>query len=168
MLELVLWVTAVRPDTVEEVFPKKDDKTAKHDYILTKSLENISDVGYLNINLIEASGLGSNKLQGDIELTNENAANLQISGTLNPYCQLELDNQYHRTATAIKTKNPVWNKMFHFQVTDSFSLLKISIISEKLNSPPLLLGKAVIRLSSLHNCSGPQNMWIALKDRKLR
>jgi len=152
VLELVLWVTAVRPDTVEEMFPKKDDKTAKHDYILTKSLENISDVGYLNINLIEASGLGSNKLQG----------------TLNPYCQLELDNQYHRTATAIKTKNPFWNKMFHFQVTDSFSFLKISIISEKLNSPPLLLGKAVIRLSSLHNCSGPQNMWIALKDRKLR
>ena len=37
--------------------------------------------------------------------------------------------------TALKTKSPVWEKRFHFNINDAFSVLKITVASEKMNSP---------------------------------
>eukprot|EP00092_Neocalanus_flemingeri_P023579 GFUD01025569.1.p1 GENE.GFUD01025569.1~~GFUD01025569.1.p1 ORF type:complete len:721 (+),score=203.23 GFUD01025569.1:280-2442(+) len=150
-LEVVIWVTGVNIDNDSKWLIVKDDKNNEGKFNFSKSFENISDVGYLTINVIEATGLGSTKLQGSV----------------NPFCQLEMDNQFHRTVTAIKTKNPTWEKTFSFHVSDPFSKLNIAVLSEKMNSPQLVLGKAVLRLSSLGN-SHNQHLWIALKDRKLR
>lgn len=151
-LEMVVWVTGVRVDNDTKWLLGEDNKVNADNYHIYKSLEDISDVGVLNVNVIEAAGLGSSKLQGSV----------------NPFCMLELGNQFHRTATVIKTKSPTWNKDFQFQVTDPFCLLHIYVISEKMNSPQMLLGRAVIRLSSLHGTVGPHHLWVALKDRKLR
>ena len=35
----------------------------------------------------------------------------------------------------MKTKCPIWEKTFHFDINDAFSILKISVASEKMNSP---------------------------------
>ena len=35
----------------------------------------------------------------------------------------------------MKTKCPIWEKTFHFDINDAFSVLKISVASEKMNSP---------------------------------
>ena len=35
----------------------------------------------------------------------------------------------------MKTKSPIWEKTFHFDINDAFSILKISVASEKMNSP---------------------------------
>ena len=68
------------------------------------------------------------------------------TGTVNPYCQLELENQFFRTHTELKNKNPNWDRQFNFSVTDAFSVLKISVFrkenSEKVvNLKYQLLGK---------------------------
>eukprot|EP00090_Calanus_glacialis_P002726 TRINITY_DN12036_c0_g1_i1.p1 TRINITY_DN12036_c0_g1~~TRINITY_DN12036_c0_g1_i1.p1 ORF type:complete len:705 (-),score=187.46 TRINITY_DN12036_c0_g1_i1:134-2248(-) len=151
-LEMVVWVTGVKVDNDNKWLIEEANKIKEDNYNLSKSFEDLSDVGFLDINVIEATGLGSTKLQGSV----------------NPFCQLELDNQFHRTVTAIKTKNPTWDKKFSFRVIDPFSELNISVVSEKINSPDVLLGRAVIRLSSLHGTSGYNTLWVALKDRKLR
>ena len=38
------------------------------EYKISKSLKNISDVGYLTIQVVQATGLGSTKLQGKLTL----------------------------------------------------------------------------------------------------
>jgi len=149
-LEMVIWVTGVNTDKwlIENAEADNEDI-----YTISKSFDHLSDVGILTISVIEATGLGSSKLQGSV----------------NPACLLQMDNQFHRTVTAIKTKNPAWDKCFSFSVSDPFSLLNITVISEKMNSPPLVLGRAVLRLSNFHS-SGKrhQHLWVRLKDRKLR
>jgi len=150
-LELVVWVTAVNVNNDSAWLGGENQAEKEEKFNLSKSFENLADVGYILVNVIEATGLGSTKLQGSV----------------NPFCQLELDNQFHRTITVIKTKHPAWDKTFCFPVSDPFSLLNISVISEKMNAPPLVLGRAVLRLSSLHH-NKHQKLWISLKDRKLR
>ena len=50
-------------DTAEDVTDHLDDE-----YKISKSLKNISDVGYLTIQAVQATGLGSTKLQGNLTL----------------------------------------------------------------------------------------------------
>ena len=50
-------------NNVEDAEDQLDD-----DYKITKSLRNISDVGYLTIQVVQATGLGSTKLQGKLTL----------------------------------------------------------------------------------------------------
>ena len=80
---------------------------------------------------------------------------------------LELENQFRRTKTLTNIKTPVWEKDFSFRICDAFSVLKISVANEKMNSPPTILGKAVIPLSSLSN-GQEQQLMINLKDKALR
>ena len=65
-LEMVIWVTGVNVDNDSKWLIAKDDMNNEDKFNLSKSFENISDVGYLTINVIEATGLGSTKLQGDL------------------------------------------------------------------------------------------------------
>ena len=98
-----------------------------------------------------------------------NNIQLQIlfPGSVNPFCVLELENQFRRTNTLTNIKTPVWGKSFYFKVHDAFSVLKISVANEKLNSPHTILGKAVLPLSRLTNGKN-QELWINLKDKTLR
>ena len=65
-LEMVVWVTGVRVDNDTKWWIGEDNNAKEDNYSISKSFEDISDVGFLNINVIEATGLGSTKLQGDI------------------------------------------------------------------------------------------------------
>ena len=47
---------------------------------------------------------------------------------MNPYCQLEMENYFFRTNAQIKTKSPIWNKTFSFDIRDPFSVLHISVL----------------------------------------
>ena len=60
VIDVVVWVTGTNYHT------KTEDTDAHGDhYRLTRSLENISDVGYLTVQVVQAMGLGSQKLQGN-------------------------------------------------------------------------------------------------------
>ena len=50
-------------DNTEDATDLLDDE-----YKISKSLKNISDVGYLTIQVVQATGLGSTKLQGKLTL----------------------------------------------------------------------------------------------------
>ena len=118
-----------------------------------------------------------NNAFGTLLRTHQNCRNYRIlvqfpfnkicTGSVNPFCQLELDNQFARTRTLTNVKTPVWEKTFKFRVRDAFSLLKITIASEKIDSPQIILGKTVIRLSQLVKHED-QDLWIPLKDKTLR
>ena len=61
VIDVVVWVTGTNYHT------KTDDSAVHGDhYRLTRSLENISDVGYLTVQVVQAMGLGSQKLQGKL------------------------------------------------------------------------------------------------------
>jgi len=143
----VLWITGV--NTEDKIDTKTEAQNEK--FKLSRWLHNKSDIGFLLVQVVQASGLGSTKLQGSV----------------NPFCQLELDNQFARTRTLTNVKTPVWEKTFKFRVRDAFSLLKITIASEKIDSPQIILGKTVIRLSQLVKHED-QDLWIPLKDKTLR
>ena len=60
----MLWITGVNAENnAEDATDQLDDE-----YKITKSLRNISDVGYLTIQVVQATGLGSTKLQGKLTL----------------------------------------------------------------------------------------------------
>ena len=61
---------------------------------------------------------------------------------VNIMIRLFLVNSEH-CRTALKTKSPVWEKRFHFNINDAFSVLKITVASEKINSP-------LVKLSIYH------------------
>ena len=103
-LGIVIWVTGVNEAEME---PDSLDKVDK----IEKSTSDKS-VGKLTVTVIEATGLGSSKLQSSV----------------NPFCQLELENYFYRTNTEIKSKNPRWDKSFDFEIVDPFEILHISVI----------------------------------------
>ena len=60
VIDLVVWVTGINYHTNTE-----DSAVHSDHYSLSKSLENISDVGCLTVQVVQAMGLGSQKLQGN-------------------------------------------------------------------------------------------------------
>ena len=67
-VEMVVWVTSVRLQEGTHDLQGEDTKKVEGSYALAKTLDNISDVGVLTIQVIEATGLGSNKLQGTFQV----------------------------------------------------------------------------------------------------
>ena len=102
-LDVVVWVTGANDPETE---PNSRDRKLEKLNTINPS------VGSLKVTVVEASGIGSSKLQTSI----------------NPYCQLELENYFYRTNTEIKSKNPKWNKTFNFEIIDPFEVLHISVI----------------------------------------
>ena len=66
VIDLVVWVTGINYHTNTE-----DSAVHSDHYSLSKSLENISDVGCLTVQVVQAMGLGSKELQGNILLRAE-------------------------------------------------------------------------------------------------
>ena len=64
-LDLVLWITGVNEDNSTADITE-DINVHDEEYKLYKSLKNISDVGYLTVHVVQAMGLGSTKLQGNL------------------------------------------------------------------------------------------------------
>ena len=67
-MDMVVWVTSVRLQDDNHDLQGEDTKKVERSYALAKTLDNISDVGVLTIQVIDATGLGSNKLQGTLKV----------------------------------------------------------------------------------------------------
>lgn len=60
------------------------------------SFKNVDDVGWLQVKVLRAEGLAS----------------ADMNGKSDPFCSLQLINQYVQTHTEYKTLNPEWGKLF--------------------------------------------------------
>lgn len=60
------------------------------------SFKNLDDVGWLQVEVLRAEGLPS----------------ADINGKSDPFCSLQIVNQYAQTQTEYKTLNPEWGKVF--------------------------------------------------------
>ncbi|XP_013405890.1 multiple C2 and transmembrane domain-containing protein 1-like, partial [Lingula anatina] len=118
-------------------------------YGLIKSFRNMPDIGWLQVKVIKAEGLAS----------------ADFGGKSDPYCVLELVNDYLQTQTEYKTLNPEWNKVFTFNVKDIHSVLEVTVYDEDRDMKKEFLGKVAIPLLKI--CKGERKIF-ALKDRKLQ
>ncbi|XP_036391429.1 multiple C2 and transmembrane domain-containing protein 2-like [Megalops cyprinoides] len=104
-------------------------------YSLRNSLENMRDVGFLQVKVIKASDI----LAAD------------LNGKSDPFCVLELGNDRLQTHTVYKTRNPEWNTVFTFPVKDIHDALEVTVFDDDGDKPPDFLGKVAIPLLSIHS-----------------
>ncbi|KAM3625503.1 uncharacterized protein V6R79_013103 [Siganus canaliculatus] len=102
-------------------------------YSLKRSLNNISDVGFLQVKVIKASDL----LAAD------------LNGKSDPFCVLELGNDRLQTHTIYKSLYPEWNKVFTMPVKDIHDVLVVTIFDDDGDKAPDFLGKVAIPLLSI-------------------
>ncbi|KAJ8304732.1 hypothetical protein KUTeg_018315 [Tegillarca granosa] len=117
-------------------------------YGIVKSLENIKDIGWLQVKVFKANNLVS----------------ADIGGKSDPFCVLELDNARLQTQTEYKTLNPEWNKVFTFNIRDIHSVLEVTVYDEDRDKKVEFLGKVLIPLLKIKQ---GERKWYALKDKKL-
>ncbi|XP_061382832.1 multiple C2 and transmembrane domain-containing protein-like isoform X2 [Danaus plexippus] len=113
--------------------------------------DNWNEVGRLSITVHGAKGLCA----------------LNISGNVNSFCVLELDNSRIQTHTIRGTAEPNWNKTFTFCIKDITSALDITIYDEAMlqSMKGEKIGKVTIPLLRINN---NEKKWYALKDRAKR
>lgn len=118
------------------------------DQYIWYKLSNWSEVGKLLVTVHSAKGLSC----------------LGISGKVDAYCVLELDNCRVQTHTVRGTSEPNWNNTYSFIVNDITSTLDISVYNESLinSMKGETLGKLSIPLLRIEN---DEMKWYALKDR---
>ncbi|XP_061819635.1 multiple C2 and transmembrane domain-containing protein 2-like isoform X1 [Nerophis lumbriciformis] len=113
-------------------------------YGLQRSLENMADVGVLQVKVIKASDL----LAAD------------LNGKSDPFCVLELVNDRLQTHTIYKNLHPEWNQVFTFPVRDVHEVLLLTIFDEDGDKAPDFLGKVALPLLSIR---GGQQVTLPLK-----
>ncbi|XP_038209545.1 multiple C2 and transmembrane domain-containing protein-like [Zerene cesonia] len=123
--------------------PYKDD-----DMTWYRVTDSWNDVGQLSITLYGAKGLSA----------------LTLSGSVNAYCILELDNARVQTHTIKGTSEPSWDKNFVFSINDITSTVDIAVYEESLiqSMKGEMLGKISIPLLRIQN---NEKRWYALKNR---
>ncbi|XP_034426718.1 multiple C2 and transmembrane domain-containing protein 2 isoform X1 [Hippoglossus hippoglossus] len=99
-------------------------------FSLKKSLQNLRDVGFLQVKVIKAADL----LAAD------------LNGKSDPFCVLELGNDRLQTHTIYKNLHPEWNQVFTFPVKDIHDVLVVTIFDEDGDKAPDFLGKVAIPL----------------------
>ncbi|XP_030582263.1 multiple C2 and transmembrane domain-containing protein 2 isoform X2 [Archocentrus centrarchus] len=102
-------------------------------YSLKRSLNNLRDVGFLQVKVIKAADL----IAAD------------LNGKSDPFCVLELGNDRLQTHTVYKSLHPEWNKVFTFPVKDIHDVLVVTIFDEDGDKAPDFLGKVAIPLLSI-------------------
>ncbi|XP_047437071.1 multiple C2 and transmembrane domain-containing protein 2-like isoform X2 [Mugil cephalus] len=102
-------------------------------YHLKRSLNNLRDVGFLQVKVVKAVDL----LAAD------------LNGKSDPFCVLELGNDRLQTHTIYKSLNPEWNKVFTFPVKDIHDVLVVTIFDDDGDKAPDFLGKVAIPLLSI-------------------
>ncbi|XP_044300996.1 multiple C2 and transmembrane domain-containing protein 2 isoform X2 [Varanus komodoensis] len=117
-------------------------------YCIRNSLQNIKDIGFLQVKLLKAADL----LAAD------------FSGKSDPFCVLELGNGRLQSYTVYKNLNPEWNQAFTFPVKDIHDVLEVTVFDEDGDKPPDFLGKVAIPLLSIRN--GQQSCY-TLKNKDL-
>ncbi|XP_067827679.1 multiple C2 and transmembrane domain-containing protein 2-like isoform X2 [Heptranchias perlo] len=117
-------------------------------YSLRNTLWDLSDIGFLQVQVIKACDL----LAAD------------FAGKSDPFCVLELGNDRLQTHTVYKNLNPEWNRVFSLNIRDIHDVLDVTVFDEDGDKPPDFLGKVAIPLLSIKN--GQQTAYV-LKNRKL-
>ncbi|XP_076595625.1 multiple C2 and transmembrane domain-containing protein 2 isoform X2 [Chaetodon auriga] len=102
-------------------------------YSLRRSLDNLQDVGFLQVKVIKAADLMA----------------ADLNGKSDPFCVLELGNDRLQTHTVYKSLHPEWNKVFTFPVKDIHDVLVATIFDEDGDKAPDFLGKVAIPLLSI-------------------
>ncbi|XP_051896339.1 multiple C2 and transmembrane domain-containing protein 2-like isoform X2 [Pristis pectinata] len=129
-----------------------DDPTERQQilkrYSLRNSFRDMSDIGFLQVQVIKACNLPA----------------ADFAGKSDPFCVLELGNDRLQTHTIYKNLNPEWNKVFSFNIRDIHDVLEVTVYDEDGDKPPDFLGKVAIPLLSIKN--GQQTGYV-LKNRKL-
>ncbi|XP_041974531.1 multiple C2 and transmembrane domain-containing protein-like isoform X2 [Aricia agestis] len=113
--------------------------------------KNWNEVGELSVTVHGAKGLSAHN----------------ISGNVNSYCVLELDNSRIQTHTVRGTCDPNWSKTFTFSVNDVTSTVDITVYDESIlqSMKGECLGRVSIPLLRVVN---HEKKWYALKDRSKR
>ncbi|XP_060924742.1 multiple C2 and transmembrane domain-containing protein 2 isoform X2 [Limanda limanda] len=108
----------------------QEQQNQLENFSLKNSLQNLRDVGFLQVKVIKAADL----LAAD------------LNGKSDPFCVLELGNDRLQTHTIYKTLNPDWNQVFTFPVKDIHEALVVTIFDEDGDKAPDFLGKVAIPL----------------------
>nr|XP_060617776.1 multiple C2 and transmembrane domain-containing protein 1 isoform X2 [Anolis sagrei ordinatus] len=127
--------------------PKELEEILKR-YSLLRMLNNIKDVGFLQVKVIRAEGLMA----------------ADVTGKSDPFCVVELNNDRLLTHTVYKNLNPEWNKIFTFNIKDIHSVLEVTVYDEDRDRSADFLGKVAIPLLSIQN--GEQKAYV-LKNKQL-
>ncbi|XP_060223314.1 multiple C2 and transmembrane domain-containing protein 2 isoform X1 [Meriones unguiculatus] len=117
-------------------------------YALQNSLQDVKDIGILQVKVLKAADL----LAAD------------FSGKSDPFCLLELGNDRLQTHTIYKNLNPEWNKVFTFPIKDIHDVLEVTVFDEDGDKAPDFLGKVAIPLLSIR--IGQPNCYV-LKNKDL-
>ncbi|XP_078070900.1 multiple C2 and transmembrane domain-containing protein 1 isoform X1 [Mustelus asterias] len=117
-------------------------------YSLLKSLQNLRDIGFIQVKIIKAEGL----MVAD------------VTGSSDPFCVIELNNDRLQTHTVHRCLNPEWNKVFTFNIKDIHSVLEVSVYDEDRDRSADFLGKVAIPLLNIQN--GEQKAYV-LKNKSL-
>ncbi|XP_033905573.3 multiple C2 and transmembrane domain-containing protein 2-like isoform X1 [Acipenser ruthenus] len=117
-------------------------------YHIKNSLQNLKDIGFLQVKVLNAVDL----IAAD------------FVGKSDPFCMLELGNDRLQTHTIYKNLNPEWNKVFTFPIKDIHDVLEVTVLDEDGDKPPDFLGKVAIPLLSVRN---GQSSAFMLKNRDL-
>ncbi|CAF1029366.1 unnamed protein product, partial [Brachionus calyciflorus] len=153
-VSLLLTVTGIyEPSLIVEDYTHKILSDSYKDEILKKyslfnSMKNMDDIGWLRVKVLRADGLAS----------------ADINGKSDPFCCLQLINDYVQTHTVYKNLNPEWDQVFEFKVIDLHSVLEITVLDEDKNKVYEFLGKIEIPLTNIQN--GKKKVY-PLKDKKL-
>ncbi|XP_074517106.1 multiple C2 and transmembrane domain-containing protein 2 isoform X2 [Sebastes fasciatus] len=123
-----------------------EQKNQLDNYRLKRSLENLRDVGFLQIKVLKATDLMA----------------ADLNGKSDPFCVLELGNDRLQTHTVYKSLHPEWNKVFTFPVRDIHDVLVVTIFDEDGDKAPDFLGKAAIPLLSIRR--GQQIAFLLKKE----
>ncbi|GCB66140.1 hypothetical protein scyTo_0004913, partial [Scyliorhinus torazame] len=150
---LLVTLTASSPVSISELsFSTLDDEKERSKimsrYSLLKSLQNLRDIGFIQVKILKAEGL----MVAD------------VTGSSDPFCVIELNNDRLQTHTVHRSLSPEWNKVFTFNITDIHSVLEVSIFDEDRDRSADFLGKVAIPLLNIQN--GEQKAYV-LKNKNL-
>uniref|UniRef100_A0A4W3JS54 Multiple C2 and transmembrane domain containing 1 n=1 Tax=Callorhinchus milii TaxID=7868 RepID=A0A4W3JS54_CALMI len=152
-LVLLLTLTASPPvdiaDTsVSKLEEEQQHKAIRRRYSLSKSFFNLRDIGFASVKIIRAEGL----MVAD------------VIGSSDPFCVIELNNDRLQTHTIHRSLNPIWNKVFTFNIKDIHSALELTVYDEDRDRTADFLGKVAIPLLSIQN--GEERAYV-LKNKNL-
>ncbi|CAB4063192.1 unnamed protein product [Lepeophtheirus salmonis] len=110
-------------------------KEWKDQYTITRSLKDIKDVGHCMVKVLRAQGIASSDL----------------SGKSDPFCTVELCNVRYATHTEFRTLNPIWQKVYQFDVKDIHDVLEVTVYHDNKDHKYEFLGKVAIPLLKIRN-----------------
>ncbi|XP_072439216.1 multiple C2 and transmembrane domain-containing protein 1 isoform X3 [Chiloscyllium punctatum] len=152
-LVLLVTLTASAPVSISDLsFTTLDNEEERNKimakYSLLRSFQNLRDIGFVQVKIIKAEGL----MVAD------------VTGSSDPFCVIELNNDRLQTHTVHRSLNPEWNKVFTFNIKDIHSVLEVTVYDEDRDRSADFLGKVAIPLLNIQN--GEQKAYV-LKNKNL-